>query len=72
MSEISRLRSKTLFKKTSRHYFTNLQELRKAHEIIFKNEFLFEDRYRVSNFVSILMINNDTKISRVLSVLIRR
>ena len=48
MSELSRLRSKTLFKKTARNYFTSYKQLVDATKIIFKNELLIEDRYRVS------------------------
>ena len=50
MSEISRLRSKSLFKKSARNYFTSFKKLVDAHKIIFKNELLIEDRYRVSTY----------------------
>lgn len=47
MSEISKLRSQTLFKKKTRHYYNDYHKLRKAHKQIFKNEQLSEDRVRV-------------------------
>lgn len=49
MSQIPRLRSRTLFKKTTRSYFTDYNKLREAHQLIFKNELLSEERERVSN-----------------------
>ena len=58
MSQISRLRSKTIFRRRTRQYFTDYNELRRVHRNIFKNELLAEDRIRVSYLVSSKIFNN--------------
>ena len=49
MNYLPKLRSNTLFKKkNTRSYFTNYNDLRKAHKSIFKNQPYVHDKSRVS------------------------